>query len=108
MTAQLSIVRKIHKTPYATVEYFRARKPLAANIAKMSRLRKLLTASGLHVLVVCKPFPLDVKCVILPRNIRHFGSQNVSYYHAICRKQGFNMPHIASQAMVCVPPPAIC
>ena len=46
-------------------------------------------------------FPLDVKCVILGRNMRHIGVQSAAYYPAICGILDTNMPQIASKEIIC-------
>ena len=96
-----SVVKIIHKTPYARIEYFRAGKGLAANIAVFCVLYKRMIFNVLCANSIVGEFSLDVKCGILGCNLRHIGVQSASYCLAICGKLGTNMPQIASKETVC-------
>ena len=101
MWERCSVVKIIHKTPYARIEYFRTGKGLTANIAVFRVLRKRMIFNVLCANSIVGEFSLDVKCGILVCNLRHIGVQYMAYCPAICVKSGTNMPQIASKETVC-------
>lgn len=75
----------------------------AENIAVFRVLRNRLSVRRLHLLCSLGAISLDVICVFLGGNMRHFGLQYAAYCFVICGILGTNMPQIASKLMVCEP-----